>query len=221
VSWKYYGDQWNAYLTDKYQLNYGTVGPNSDAYCNICNPFQYQTQIMTNDAVRTEHLKDTTDLYNDIADGTLPAVSYVKPSGWVDGHPASSKWILFEGFVKKIVDAVQANPKLWASTAIFVTVDEGGGYWDSGFIQTLDFFGDGTRIPIIAVSPWTRPGHIAHNYSDHASIVKFIERNWNLPTISNRSRDNFPNPKAEEDDPYVPVNSPAISDLFELFSFDE
>ena len=219
VSWKYYGDQWNAYLTDKYQLNYGTVGPNSDQYCNICNPFQYQTQIMTNDAVRTAHLKDTEDLYSDIANGTLPSVSYVKPSGWVDGHPASSKWILFEGFVKKIVDAVQANPKLWASTAIFVTVDEGGGYWDSGFIQTLDFFGDGTRIPIIAVSPWTRPGHIAHNYSDHASIIKFIERNWNLPTISHRSRDNYPNPKVDDDNPYVPLNSPAISDLFELFSF--
>jgi len=220
VSWKYYGDQWNNYLNDKYQLNYGAVGPNSDSYCNICNPFQYQTQIMTNDAVRTAHLKDTEDLYNDIANGSLPSVSYVKPSGWVDGHPASSKWILFEGFVKKVVEAVQANPKLWASTAIFVTVDEGGGYWDSGFIQTLDFFGDGTRIPIIAVSPWTKPGHISHNYSDHASIVKFIERNWNLPTISNRSRDNYPNPRAEEDDPYVPTNSPAISDLFELFSFD-
>ena len=64
--------------------------------------------------------------------GTLPAVSYVKPSGLVDGHPASSKLNLFEGFVKKIVDAVKANPKLWAETAIFVTFDEGGGYWDFG-----------------------------------------------------------------------------------------
>ena len=219
VSWKYYGDQWNAYLTDKYQLNYGAVGPTSDQYCNICNPFQYQTQIMKNDAVRNAHLKDTADLYNDIMNNSLPEVSYVKPSGWVDGHPASSKWNLFEGFVKKIVDAVQANPKLWASTAIFVTVDEGGGYYDSGFVQTLDFFGDGTRIPLIVVSPFAKPGHITHNYSDHASIVKFIERNWNLPTISNRSRDNYPNPKVDEDDPYVPVNSPAISDLFELFSF--
>ena len=59
---------------------------------------------MTNAAVRTAHLKDTTDLYTAIANGTLPAVSYVKPSGFVDGHPASSKLDLFEGFVKKIVD---------------------------------------------------------------------------------------------------------------------
>ncbi len=219
VSWKSYNDQWNQYLTDKYELNYGTVGPNSDQYCNICNPFHYQKQIMTNDAIRTEHIKDTTDLYADIANGTLPAVSFVKPSGWVDGHPASSKWNLYEGFVKKIVDAVKANPKLWASTAIFVTVDEGGGYYDSGYVQPLDFFGDGTRIPLIVVSPYTRPGHVSHDYSDHVSILKFIERNWNLPTISNRSRDNLPNPHVEDDNPYVPENTPAISDLFDLFTF--
>lgn len=87
---------------------------------------------MTNAAVRTTHLLDTADLYRSIANGTLPAVSYVKPSGLVDGHPASSKLILFEGFVKKIVDGVKANRKLWAETAIMITFDEGGGSWDSG-----------------------------------------------------------------------------------------
>ena len=66
--------------------------------------------------------------------------------------------------MKKIVDAVQANPKVWADTAIIVTFDEGGGYYDSGYIQPLDFFGDGTRIPCIVVSPFTKPGHITHNY---------------------------------------------------------
>jgi phospholipase C len=93
------------------------------------------------------NLQDTENLYTAIANGTLPAVSYVKPSGWVDGHPASSKIDLFEGFVQKIVEAVQGNPTLWASTAIFITMDEGGGYYDSGYVQPLDFFGDGTRIP--------------------------------------------------------------------------
>ncbi len=217
VSWAYYGDQWNQYLTDKYQLNYGAVGPTSDQYCNICNPFQYSTSVMTNASMRA-NLKDTLDLYTAIQSGTLPAVSYVKPSGWVDGHPASSKVNLFEGFVKKIVDMVQSNPTLWASTAIFVTVDEGGGYYDSGYVQPLDFFGDGTRIPMIVVSPFTKPGHISHNYSDHVSVLKFIERNWNLPKITKRSRDNMPNPTTGPS-PYVPGNSPAISDLFDLFHF--
>jgi phospholipase C len=219
VSWKSYNDQWNAYLGDKYQLNYGTVGAKSDQYCNICNPFQYQKQIMTNDAIRTAHIVDTVDLYSDIQNGTLPAVSFVKPSGWVDGHPASSKFDLFEGFVKKIVDAVQRNKELWASTAILITVDEGGGYYDSGYIQHLDFFGDGTRIPLIVVSPFSRGGHISHDYGDHVSILKFIEHNWNLPTITNRSRDNLPNPKASAASPYVPDNSPALGDLFDLFNF--
>jgi phospholipase C len=112
VSWKYYGDQFNAYLADKYQQNYVAVGPTSDQYCNICNFFQYSTSIMTDSTVRTQHLKDTTDLYSDIEKGTLPAVSFVKPSGWVDGHPASSTLILFEGLVKKIVDSVKSNKKL-------------------------------------------------------------------------------------------------------------
>ncbi len=227
VSFVSYNDQWDQYAgrkgfaEDKYQLNYGTVGPNSDQYCNICNGFHYQTRFMTDAALRNAHIKDTTDLYADIASGNLPAVSFVKPSGWVDGHPASSKWDLYEGFVKKIVDAVQANPKLWATTAIFVTADEGGGYYDSGYVQALDYFGDGTRIPMIVVSKHVKPGHISHHYADHVSVLKFIERNWNLPTISGRSRDNLRNPKAEKDNAYVPANSPAISDLFDLFDFGQ
>jgi phospholipase C len=219
VSWKYYGDQWNAYLTDKYQLNFGAVGATSDQYCNICNPFQYSTQIMTNDAIRTTHLVDTTDLYTDIKNGTLPAVSYVKPSGWVDGHPASSKWNLFEGFAKKIVDAVKANPSLWKETAIFITEDEGGGYYDSGYIQPLDFFGDGTRIPLLVVSPYSVGGRVVHVYYDHVSILKFIERNWSLPTISKRSRDNLAEPRFGAGNAYAPLNPPALGDCFGMFDF--
>jgi phospholipase C len=240
ISWKYYGDQWNNYAgagtpgkpgyvpEDKYQINYGAAGStnflgqtitNADEYCNICNPFQYDTSIMANEAVRQAHIQDTANLYADIADGKLPAVSFVKPSGFVDGHPSSSKLNLFEGFTEKIVNAVKANPTLWKDTAIFITFDEGGGYYDSGYVQPLDFFGDGTRIPMIVVSKFSMGGRITHDYSDHVSVLKFIERNWNLKTVTFRSRDNYPNPITEGGDPYVPVNGPAISDLFELFSF--
>jgi phospholipase C len=66
--------------------------------------------------------------------------------------------------------------------------------------------------------PYTRLDLIS---SDHASLVKFIERNWGLPTITRRSRDNLPNPIQLSDNPYVPVNSPAIGDLFDLFDFDQ
>jgi phospholipase C len=72
---------------------------------------------------------------------------------------------------------------------------------------------------MIVVSPYSRGGHISHDYGDHVSILKFIEHNWNLPTITGRSRDNFPNPVVDEDNPYVPLNSPALGDLFDLFDF--
>jgi len=220
VTWKYYGDQWNNYVNDPYQLNWGATGANSDEYCNICNPFQYDTSIMANPAQVAAHIQDSTNLYSDITNNTLPAVSFVKPSGWVDGHPASSKLDLFEGFSKKIVDAVQANPKLWANTAIFITFDEGGGYYDSGYVQPLDYFGDGTRIPFILVSSLAVPGYVSHAYTDHVSILKFIERNWGLPVISTRSRDNLPNPiTASGGSPYIPTNGPSINDLFDMFNF--
>jgi phospholipase C len=221
ISWKYYGDQWNNYVPDPYQLNYAAQGANSDEYCNICNPFQYDTSIMTNASVRTAHIQDLANLYSDISAGTLPAVSFTKPSGLVDGHPSSSKLDLFESYVEKILSAVQANPELWSQTAIMVTFDEGGGYYDSGYVQPLDYFGDGTRIPMMVVSPYTKAGHISHDYSDHVSILKFIERNWNLGPVTTRSRDNMPNPEVSPANPYVPDNSPAISDLFDLFSFDQ
>ena len=213
ITFKYYGDQWNLYKNDPYLKN------PLDQYCNICNFMQFETSIMTNPAHVAAHIQDTTDLYNDIRKGDLPAVSWVKPSGLVDGHPASSKLDLFEGFVMKIVDMVRAQPNLWQSTAIFITVDEGGGYYDSGYVQPLDFFGDGTRIPLIVVSRYTHAGHISHTYSDHVSILKFIERNWRLQPVSERSRDNLPNPRTAQDNPYIPLNSPAIGDLWDLFDF--
>ena len=123
--------------------------------------------------------------------------------------------------MKKIVDGVKANPKLWKSTAIVVTFDEGGGYYDSGYIQPLDYFGDGTRIPTIVVSPYTRAGHVSHTYADHVSILKFIEANWGLKPLTSRSRDNFPNPVTREGNRYVPLNSPALGDLMDLFSFGD
>jgi phospholipase C len=117
------------------------------------------------------------------------------------------------------VTSVQANEELWASTAIIITFDEGGGYYDSGYIQPLDYFGDGTRIPTLVVSKYTRSGHISHAYADHVSILKFIEANWRLSPLTARSRDNFPNPIAREENPYVPLNSPAISDMMDVFNF--
>lgn len=203
ISWRFYGGGFNR----------GT------GYCQICNPFEYQTQVMANPAVRTEHIKDTVDMFADIANGTLPSVSFAHPDGALDGHPSSSKLGLFEAYVKNILTRLDANPALKASTVVMITFDEGGGYYDSGFVQPLDFFGDGTRVPLIVVSPFSTGGKIDHSYADHVSILKFIERNWSLGPITSRSRDNLPNPAVSAQDPYVPTNMPALTDLFEMFDF--
>jgi len=208
ISWKYYGGAFNAS---------GTGGPLDGLYCNICNPFEYESVYP---GMVADHMRDVTDLFTDLENGTLPAVSYVKPDGVMDGHPASSKWGLFEAFARNIIELAQSNPKLWAETAIFVTVDEGGGFYDSGFIQPVDFFGTGPRIPMIAVSPFSTGGHISHVYAEHSSFVKFVERNWMLDTkLSDRSRDNLANP-LQDGHSYVPRNMPAIGDLFDLFDFE-
>ena len=212
VSWKYYGAGWNNYVKNP-TSELGAI------YCNICNPFQYETAIMTDATQRTTHLKDVTDLDADVAADNLPAVSIIKPDGLLDGHPASSKLSLFEAFSKHVIDEIKAKPDLWAHTAILITFDEGGGYWDSGYIQPMDYFGDGTRIPAIMVSPYSTGGHVSHTYADHASFLKFVERNWHLPVVSPTGRDNYPNPITTSGNPYAPTNSPAIGDLTDMFTF--
>jgi len=209
VSWKYYGEGWDG----------GAEDGEAATFCNICDPFLYSTQIMTKPSLRA-HNQDLEDLYADITDNRLPAVSIVKPDGLLDGHPASSKLDLFEGFCQKIIEMIQAKPQVWKDTAVMITFDEGGGYWDSGYVQPIDFFGDGTRIPLLVVSPFSKGGRVVHTYYDHVSFDKFVEANWDLgETISDRSRDNLPNPVTGVASPYVPINGPAIGDLIDMFFF--
>jgi phospholipase C len=238
LGWAYYAGEYNNAVAlanfataNPTVLNNTTVGPLTAAaladpahamgalYCQICNPFQYATSIMTNNP--SLHLKDTVDMIAEIQNGTLPSVAFGKPDGILDGHPSSSKVDLFEAYVQNILDALDANPALKADTAVFITWDEAGGYYDSGFIQPIDFFGDGPRIPLLILSPYTTGGKINHSYADHVSLDKFIERNWGLAPMTDRSRDNLPNPKSKDADPYVPANMPALDDLFDAFDFSK
>jgi phospholipase C len=212
IPWAYYGGGYNAAVA---------AGANDDLtpFCPICNPFQYATSIMASDTIRKAHTKDVQDLFSEIESHTLPAVAYVKPDEILDGHPQTSKLALFEAFLDNVISKVKAQPEVFGETAIVVTFDEGGGYYDSGFIQPIDFFGDGPRIPMLVVSQFSTGGRVVHTYYDHVSIVKFIERNWNLSPLTSHSRDNLPNPRQRPGNPYVPANMPAIGDLFEMFDF--
>jgi phospholipase C len=208
VSWRYYGEGWED----------GRGSFANHRYCPLCNPFQYSTEIMSNPELR-RNLQDIGQLYGDIAKGALPAVAIVKPSLYLDGHPASSKFGLFEAFCRKIVEMIEAQPELWPHTAIMITTDESGGYYDSGYVQPIDFFGDGSRVPLVVVSPYSKEHGVVHTYYDHVSFAKFVEANWRLPPISDEGRDNLPNPVADRNNPYVPKNPPAIGDLMEMFNF--
>jgi len=220
VSWAYFGGGFDAAV----RVANGNPRDAFDQlvaanYCDICNFASYTSSIMGDPAQRAAHMKDAIDFFDALESGRLPAVSFLKPDSFLDGHPASSKVDLFEAMLHKILDGLKGDRA--NDTALFIAFDEGGGYWDSGFMQPLDFFGDGPRIPFIVVSKYSRGGRVVHTYQDHVSITKFIERNWGLAPLTARSRDNLPNPVQRADNPYVPVNMPAIGDLFDMFKFDD
>jgi phospholipase C len=224
ISWAYYGGGYNAAVrvanaAVKQQLPDPFDVLVAFHYCDFCNFESYVSSIMSDPVQRTTHIKDVTDFLADLAGGTLPAVSFVKPDGFVDASPATSKLDLFEAMAENIIDRLTSQPALFKSTALFVVFDESGGYWDSGYVQPIDFFGDGPRVPFLVVSPHSRGGKVVHTYYDHASILKFIERNWGLKPLTSRSRDNLPNPISAARDPYVPLNQPAVGDLFDMFEF--
>ncbi|MGA2053704.1 MAG: alkaline phosphatase family protein [Bradyrhizobium sp.] len=140
ISWAFYSGGYNSAVAVANGATDIVDAVLSTGYCAICNPFQYSLSTMSDPNQRAAHLKDIVgDLYPAIANNTLPAVSFVKMDGALQGHPGSGKVSLLEEFVQDIVDRTQANPELFAETAIIVTFDESGGLYDSGFIQPLDF----------------------------------------------------------------------------------
>jgi acid phosphatase len=186
-------------------------------YCAMCDTHLYFPSIMLGKG--KENLLDLQQFYIDAAknESEFPAVSFIDPYDSISGHPGYAMETGFDELIHGVVDKIKKNPVLWQKTAIIVTFDESGGYYDSGYVQTVDFFGDGPRVPLFVISPHAKKGYVDHTYYDHASILKFIEYNWNVPPLSHRSRDNLPNPEHDDTSPYVPKNRPAIGDLTNLF----
>ena len=157
VSWKYYIGGWNN-------------GQPNAAWCSICNPFEFLRSVMTDPSMRA-NIRDVSDFYQDLASDNLPAVAFIRPYEGYAGHPADSSLSAYEDFVAAIANPVISRPDLFAHTAILATMDEGGGYYDSGYVQPLDFFGDGTRIPLLVISPWVKRGYVSgHLYVHRAQL---------------------------------------------------
>ena len=93
-------------------------------------------------------------------------------------------------WVEQLVRAAADGPA-WDKTAIFITYDEGGGFWDSLPPKVVDDYGFGTRIPALLISPWARQGLVDHHLASTASILKFIETRFGLQPLSQRDADAY------------------------------
>jgi len=220
VSWKWYtgGRDLADVTSDAAAFGVSAAYAQAVQYNAIGDPLVASKNVMTTPALKAG-LAGLTTFFNDVQNNTLPAVSFVVPKNLDSGHPGYSVPAKYEYFLQNLIAKVKANPTLWAHTAIIVTTDEGGGHFDTGSIQNIDFFGDGPRIPFLVVSPYARTNYIDHTYHDHTSVMKFIERNWKIAPLSTRSRDNHPNPANTSANLYAPVNAAAIGDLTTMFNF--
>ncbi len=122
-----------------------------------------------------------TTIFKDIAANRLPAVSWVIPTGQNSDHAAATdtgpQW------VASIVNAI-GESSAWNSTAIVVVWDDWGGYFDHVVPPQLDYQGLGFRVPMLVVSPYAKTvGYVSHTQYEFGSILRFIERNWDLKSL--------------------------------------
>ena len=151
-----------------------------------------------------------THVLTDPGNGTLASVSWVIPTFNESDHPRTKK-DTGPSWVASVVNAIGESP-YWNTTAIFITWDDWGGWYDHVPPQQLDKFGLGFRVPLIVVSPYAKHGYVSHTQHEFGSIVKFIEETYGLPSLGQtdtRADDlsdcfNFTQSPA----PYVPIQAP-------------
>ena len=83
----------------------------------------------------------------------------------------------------KVIKALMAS-RLWTNSLLFLTYDEGGGYFDHVAPPRVDAYGMGMRVPTLVISPWVKRGYVSGHLYEHSSILKFIERRFGLPTLA-------------------------------------
>ena len=188
ISWAWYGGAWNDALQDgmqpasaKRQILYNNEAGHPYFVAHH-QPFNYFARFAPGSADRERHLKDYTDLVAGIERGELPAVAVYKPQGTFNEHPGNTDVMSGDIHISELIGKIKASP-LWASTAIIVTYDENGGFWDHVAPPKGDRWGPGTRIPAIIISPYAKRGHVDHTSYDTTSIIKFITRRFDLEPL--------------------------------------
>ncbi|WP_274652596.1 alkaline phosphatase family protein [Paenibacillus humicola] len=160
------------------------------SYSSHHNPFQYFANF--DKGAYTKNVKDYHDLQQDIDAHKLPAVTFVKGAYGDDEHPGlgNQSTPTAEDFTVQTINAIM-NSDDWKDTAIVVTYDESGGYWDHAAPPQIKpgpdgLAGAGPRIPALVISPYAKRNYISHTQYDTTSILKFIEWNWGVSALNNR-----------------------------------
>jgi len=122
-----------------------------------------------------------TNIFTDISNGTLPQMSWVTPSLPNSDHAIAAS-NSGPSWVASIVDAIGASP-YWNDTAIIITWDDWGGWYDHVTPPQRDIMGDGFRVPLLVVSPYAKHGYVSHATHDFGSILRFAEDTFGLPRL--------------------------------------
>jgi phospholipase C len=133
-----------------------------------------------------EHVFPVDHLLADIHDGRLPPVTWVTPRFALSEHPEYNL-CHGENWTTRVIDAIMQSP-WWKNTAIFLTWDDWGGFYDHVAPPQVDRFGLGIRVPLLVLSPYAKRSYIDHRTAEFSSVVRFIEDNWGLPHLTLRDR---------------------------------
>jgi acid phosphatase len=192
VSWAWYSGGWNAAVADGTQESKAkrNVIYNREAGSPIFQPhhqpFNYFARFAPGSPDRARHLKDGADFVAAIETGTLPQVSFYKPSGRDSQHPSYTDLLTGDRHIDELLQKLRKSPQ-WPRMAVIVTYDENGGFWDHAPPPTgsgyADRWGPGTRIPAVVISPFARRGYVDSTPYDTTSILKLITRRFGLEAL--------------------------------------
>jgi phospholipase C len=169
---------WANYSATPYQNGY------------LWNAFSAISRYRGNPERWARHNFPVDDLVRHIREDRLPPVTWVTPRFEVSEHPEYS-FCWGENWTTKVLNAIMESP-MWKETAVFLTWDDYGGFYDHVPPPQVDVYGFGIRAPMLVISPYAKHGHVSHELSEFSSVVRFIEDNWGLPRLAERDRDATP-----------------------------
>jgi phospholipase C len=145
----------------------------------------------------------------------LPSVSWIDPNSLVSEHPPHGLISAGQAYVTTLVNSVMSSP-CWSSTAIFLTWDDWGGFYDHVAPPVIDGNGYGFRVPGLVISPYAKAGYIDHQQLSHDAYLKFIEDDFLNGQRLNPATDGRPDSR-----PTVREEAPGLGDLASDFDFNQ